>query len=135
MMKFLTKLAQKPTDKSIRIVRIVFALFLLLVIYFGWNITVVNFGLPTEVKYGFYLFPLVGLVRGVIDPGIVRKKIWKWIVVAIGVIMLLSSLIFIDDQEINTNTSLPTTSGEISIDSIVVSELDAPFTLSTDNWF
>ena len=94
-----------------------------------------NFGLPTEVKYGFYLFPLVGLVRGVIDPGIVRKKIWKWIVVAIGVIMLLSSLIFIDDQEINTNTSLPTTSGEISIDSIVVSELDAPFTLSTDNWF
>ena len=34
MMKLVTKLAQKPSDKTIRIVRIVFALILLAIIYF-----------------------------------------------------------------------------------------------------
>lgn len=107
MIKFLTKLAQKPSDKNIRIVRAVFALLLLLVIYFGWDVTSVNFGLPTELKYAFYIFPLIGLVRGAFDPGVFRKKIWKWTIISLGSLMLLISLILIDDRApiIDTHTS------------------------------
>ncbi len=97
MIKLVTKLAQKPSDKTIRIVRVVFAFVLLLVIYFGWDVTTVNFGLPAELKYAFYIFPLVGLVRGISDPGVFRKKIWKWMIVSFGAIMILTSLFLIDD--------------------------------------
>ncbi|MBP9779003.1 hypothetical protein KBD33_00100 [Candidatus Gracilibacteria bacterium] len=133
MMNFLTKLAQKPTDKAIRITRVIFALVLLLVIYFGWNVTVVNFGLPDEVKYGFYTFPLIGLVRGILDPGIFRKKIWKWTIVTLGSFMLLTSLILIDDTEKAISNQEITVSGEIRMDALESTEV--PFSLSTDNWF
>lgn len=73
MMNTLAKLAQKPTDRNIRITRVVFALILIAIIYFGYDVTAVNFGLPTELKYGLYLFPAIGLVRGLLDPGIIRK--------------------------------------------------------------
>lgn len=135
-MNLVSKLAQKPTDKVIRITRIVFAVVLLLVIYFGWEVTMVNFGLPAELKYAFYIFPLIGLVRWILDPGVVRKKIWKWTIMILGGLMLLTSLILIDDRDIATENTIPTTtSGEITIDSLVEDEKSTPFTLSTDNWF
>ena len=56
-----------------------------------------NFGLPTELKYIFYIFPLVGLVRGIFDPGVFRKKIWKYTITTLGALMLLTSLFLIDD--------------------------------------
>lgn len=135
-MNLITKLIQKPTDKAIRITRIVFALLLLLVIYFGWDITVVNFGLPAELKYVFYIFPAIGLMRGILDPGIVRKKLWKWTIVTLGGIMLLTSLILIDDKILISQNETPATvSGEITIDSLESEKNSIPFTLSTDNWF
>lgn len=73
MINTLAKLAQKPTDRNIRIIRVVFALILIAIIYFGWDVTALNFGLPTELKYALYVFPVIGLVRGLLDPGIVRK--------------------------------------------------------------
>jgi hypothetical protein len=73
MLNTLAKLAQKPSDKNIRITRVVFAFILIAIIYFGYDVTTVNWGLPAELKYGLYLFPIIGLVRGLLDPGIVRK--------------------------------------------------------------
>ena len=73
MLNTLAKLAQKPSDKNIRITRVVFALILIAIIYFGYDVTAVNFGLPSELKYALYLFPAIGLIRGLLDPGIVRK--------------------------------------------------------------
>ncbi len=43
MMNIISKLAQKPTDKSIRITRIVFALIILATILFGWGVTRTEF--------------------------------------------------------------------------------------------
>lgn len=78
MFKLISKLAQKPTDRSIRITRVVFALILVLVIILGWQVTRTEFNLPEEVKYILFLFPVIGLIRGLFDPGVFRKKIWKW---------------------------------------------------------
>ncbi len=78
MMNLVSKIAQKPSDKTIRITRIVFALILLVTIILGWNVTRTEFNLPEQVKYILFIFPLIGLIRGIFDPGIFRKKLWKW---------------------------------------------------------
>ncbi len=136
MIKTLTKLAQKPSDKNIRIVRIVFSLILILVITFGLGVTKVNFGLPNELKYGLYIFPLIGLIRGIFDPGVFRKKIWKWTIVGIGITFLLVSLFIIDDMPPITPAAInQTISGEIQIGTLQTTTPDTPFSLSTDNWF
>ena len=135
MINTLAKLAQKPSDKNIRIVRIIFALVLILVITFGLNVTEVNFGLPSELKYILYIFPAIGLIRGIFDPGIFRKKVWKWTIVGLGGAMLLISLILIDDIQLTTPSIPQTVSGEIQIGSIQTTTPEAPFSLSTDNWF
>ncbi len=143
MIKTLTKLAQKPTDKNIRITRVVFALVLALVIYFGYDVTAVNWGLPTELKYGFYLFPVIGLIRGAFDPGIMNKRAWKWTITALGAVMLLLSLLLIDDISPTSQATIApatTVSGEaqgVDISTLITdnSSTDTAFSLSTDNWF
>lgn len=135
MINTLAKLAQKPSDKNIRIVRIIFAIILILVITFGLQVTKVNFGLPSELKYVLYIFPAIGLIRGIFDPGVFRKKIWKWTIVGLGGAMLVTSLIFIDDIQAPTPTITQTVSGEIQIGSIQTTTPETPFSLSTDNWF
>lgn len=141
MINTLAKLAKKPSDKNIRITRVIFALILIAVIYFGYDVTAVNFGLPVELKYGLYLFPIIGLIRGLFDPGIVRKWIWKWVITWIGATMLLISLILIDDVMIITPSPLVTgnsVSSEWGIDINTLTtaqETSSAFSLSTDNWF
>jgi hypothetical protein len=140
MINTLAKLAQKPTDRNIRITRVVFALILITIIYFGWDVTVVNFGLPAELKYALYVFPIIGLIRGLLDPGIVRKWLWRWVITAIGIKMLVISLIFIDDMEPKNTTVAPvvTISGESGVslaDLTTGTEESSTFSLSTDNWF
>ena len=136
MINTLTKLAQKPSDKNIRIVRIIFAVILILVITFGLQVTKVNFELPNELKYTLYIFPLIGLIRGIFDPGVFRKKIWKWTIVGIGIIFLLLSLFIIDDIAPVTPAVInQTISGEIEIGALETKTPDTPFSLSTDNWF
>jgi hypothetical protein len=143
MLSTLAKLAQKPTDKNIRITRVVFALVLTLIIYFGYDVTAVNWGLPTELKYTFYLFPAIGLIRGIADPGIFRKGIWRWVIMGLGAIMLLSSLLLIDDVSPASQTVTPpvtTVSGEtqgVDISTLMQTQTASgpEFSLSTDNWF
>jgi hypothetical protein len=140
MLNTLAKLAQKPSDKNIRITRVVFALILIAIIYFGYDVTAVNFGLPSELKYALYLFPAIGLIRGLLDPGIVRKWIWKWIITGLGGLMLIISLFVIDDVGQVAPTVIPTTtvSGESGInlsDLTTTPESSSTFSLSTDNWF
>jgi hypothetical protein len=139
MLSTLTKLAQKPTDKTIRTVRTVFALILIALIYFGWDVTALNFDLPAELKYALYIFPIIGLMRGIVDPGLFRKKIWKWTIVALGGLMLVISLVFIDDVPAVSPTiaRATTVSGEgISISDINTTPTsDTAFSVSTDNWF
>ncbi len=136
MINTLSKLAQKPTDKNIRIVRIVFALILVVIITFWFPVTHVNFGIPQAFEYILYIFPSIGLIRGIFDPGIFRKKVWKWTIFGLGVTMLLISLFLIDDVAPVQNILPETVSGEIQLSDIHTStQLNTPFTLSTDNWF
>jgi hypothetical protein len=72
-------LRAKPSDRNIRIIRVVFALILIGVIYFGFTKTTWEFSqIPNEALYILYVFPLIGIIRGIFDPGIMRKKLWKW---------------------------------------------------------
>jgi hypothetical protein len=97
MMNIVSKLAQKPTDKTIRITRIVFALIVLATILLGWSVTRTEFGLPDWVRYVLFIFPAIGLIRGILDPGIWRKKVWKWTIFGLGIAMILISLFVIED--------------------------------------
>ncbi len=137
MMNLVSKLAQKPTDKTIRITRVVFALIVLATILLGWTVTRTEFGLPIWVMYGLFIFPAIGLIRGILDPGIFRKKIWKWTVFGLGIAMILISLFVIEDQMIVSPT--PTTvvnTGSINIADIgTTPTISVPFTVSTDNFF
>ena len=136
-MNLVSKLAQKPTDKTIRITRIVFALIVLATIVLGWTVTRTEFGLPTWTMYGLFVFPAIGLIRGILDPGIFRKKIWKWTVFGLGVAMILITLFVIEDQTIVSPTLAPVVNtGSINIANIgTTPTVSTPFTLSTDNWF
>lgn len=137
MMNLVSKLAQKPTDKTIRITRVVFALIVLATIILGWSITRTEFGLPTWVMYGLFLFPAIGLIRGILDPGIWRKKIWKWTVFGLGIAMILISLFVIEDQAIVSSALAPVAnSGSINIADIgTTPTISTPFAVSTDNFF
>ena len=136
-MNIISKIAQKPSDKTIRITRIVFALLLLVVIYFGWIVTRTEFGLPEEIKYILFIFPLIGLIRGIFDPGVFRKKIWKWTIFGLGVSMILISLFAIEDKEIIVTTPVVTiNTGSLNIANLGKdAPMALPFTLSTDNFF
>lgn len=134
MFSTLSKIAQKPKDSTIRITRTVFALILIAVILLGWRVTRPEFGLPEWIKYALFVFPIVGLIRGIIDPGLFRKAIWKWTVFGLGVTMVLISLFVIEDQPLPTVPMNNTTA--INVGDIQSSTpLGTSFTLSTDNWF
>ena len=137
MLNTLAKLASKPSDKNIRLIRGIFALIVIAVIYFGYDVTTVNFNLPDETKLALYAFPLLGLVRSIVDPGLMRKKMWKWTITGTGVLMLLISLFLIDDKVLVSNpVDVQVVSGEgVSIDDLVGSQKKQPFSLSTDNFF
>jgi hypothetical protein len=136
MLQLAQKLAAKPSDNQIRAVRIGFAIILFLVILLGWNVTEVQFGLPQELKYILFIFPMIGLVRGIFDPGLFRKKIWKYVITGLGMLMFIYSLVFLEDIVPVSKVSLPAVSGEINISTLnIKSQNDSPFTLSTDNFF
>jgi hypothetical protein len=137
MMNLVSKLAQKPTDKTIRITRIIFALIVLATILLGWSATRTEFGLPDWVRYSLLVFPAIGLIRGILDPGIFRKKIWKWTVFGLGIAMMVISLFVIEDQAPISSAHTPVVNtGSINIADIGTSSaLSAPFTVSTDNLF
>ena len=63
MLSLVSKIAQKPTDKTIRITRIVFALLILTTILLGWTVTRTEFNLPEWIKYVLFVFPAIGLIR------------------------------------------------------------------------
>lgn len=137
MFKLIETLQSKPSDRNIRIIRVVFALILLGVIYFGFTKTNWEFSqIPNEALYVLYVFPLIGLIRGIFDPGIMRKKLWKWTQVALGLIMLLLSWFFI---ETNTSVEIPkqniSVSGELSaLDLANQKQITQPTVVDTDFW-
>jgi hypothetical protein len=120
MLKLIEKLRSKPSDRNIRIIRIIFALILLGVIYFGFQKTTWNWPqIPTHALYVLYSFPIIGLIRGIWDPGVFRKKIWKWTQVSLGVIMMIMSIFFIETHtDSETITASSTVSGEQGISAL-----------------
>ncbi len=138
MFPLLQKLTAKPSDKNIRIIRIVFALLLIFVITLGWNRTAMEFSLPDYSKYILFVFPLIGFVRGIFDPGVFRKKIWKWTLVGLAVTMILISFFFLRDTDSLQNavqTSI-TVSGELDVNSLInTPKPQKSFSVSTDFWF
>ena len=110
MFKLIETLRAKPSDRNIRIIRVVFAIILLGVIYFGFSKTTWEFSnIPKEVLYALYLFPFIGLIRGIFDPGIMRRKLWKWTQVTLWGLMLILSWFFIETD----------TGGSVSVAKIV----------------
>jgi hypothetical protein len=136
MMNLISKLAQKPTDKTIRITRVVFALVLILTIVLGWNVTRTEFNLPEQIKYILFIFPIIGLIRWIFDPGIFRKKIWKWTIFGLGLAMVLISFFGIEDVSPVVVQTVPANTGSIDIGNITNTPIASiPFTVSTDNFF
>lgn len=143
----LGKLAQKPSDKKIRITRVVFALLLILVIVFGWNATDVKIGIFDYVFFDIpydqyilpilFIFPAVGLIRGIFDPGLFRKAIWKWVIFGLGVAMMVLSIFFLKEKPYTPPAPVTNESGEITRESLAAQNADmgAMFAVvSTDNW-
>ena len=116
MFKLIETLRAKPSDRNIRIIRVVFALILIGVIYFGFSKTNWEFTqIPKMALYILYIFPLIGLIRGIFDPGIMRKKLWKWTQVILWGVMLLLSWFFIEtDTGIQAPPQNLSNSGQIS---------------------
>lgn len=136
MLELAQKLAAKPKDRTIRSMRVIFALILILVILFGWDVTMMEFWLPEYLKYILFVFPAIGLVRGIFDPGVFRRKVWKWVLVGVAAMMILINLVVIEDISTPQVSIQEAVSGELNINSIIqTSEGDRAFTLSTDNWF
>ncbi len=140
MLKYIEKLRAKPTDRTIRIVRTVFALILILIITFGIQKTHWNYsGIPQELIYILYFFPLVGLIRAILDPGIFRRKIWKWTIFSLGIAMMIIALFLIETDTISPTLSpvVATSSSGISADRLSnqprLPDM-VPFVIDTDFW-
>lgn len=131
-------LRAKPSDRNIRIMRIIFAIILLGVIYFGFPKTYFEYtAIPKEALYALYVFPLIGFIRGIFDPGVFRRKIWKWTQVGIGVIMMSIALLFINtEMRIVSDGSNVVSSGSLSATDIVatVPKKTAASPVDTDFW-
>lgn len=137
MLKLIETLRSKPSDRNIRIIRVVFALILLGVIFFGFKNTNWEFSqIPQWVLYILYVFPIIWLIRGLFDPGIMRKKLWKWTQVGIWGVMLLLSWFFIETKiPTITPSQVASVSWEISaVDLVQQQAQDTPFVVDTDFW-
>lgn len=121
----LGKLAQKPSDKKIRTWRIVFALLLAASIAFGLFGTDVNVSIfdykIADIPYDEYIllvlffFPLVGLVRGIFDPGLFKKSVWKKVITGLGLAMMIISVFFISEKAYHSQNIIV---GEITAESL-----------------
>jgi hypothetical protein len=131
MFKLIETLRSKPSDRNIRIIRIVFALILLGVIYFGFGKTYFEYtAIPREILYGLYIFPVIGLIRGIFDFGIMRKKLWKWTQVSIGGVLLMLSWFLIETDTV-TETPLVETG---SISAATLERSPSEGVIDTDFW-
>lgn len=109
----LGKLASKPSDKKIRTTRVIFAILLIATITLGLNATDINtsifdhifYDLPDYLVYILFIFPLIGLVRWIIDPGLFRKAIWKKVITSAGILMMIFSIFFLSEKEIQTTNT------------------------------
>jgi len=136
MFKLIETIQAKPSDKTIRLVRVVFALVLILVITFGIQKTTWNYNvIPSYLIYILYFFPLVGLVRGILDPGLFRRKVWKWTIFGLGVTMMIISLFFIEtNTEKTVAPVVQNVSGEISLSNLEANTSSSEFVIDTDFW-
>jgi hypothetical protein len=136
MFKLIETLRSKPSDKNICIIRIVFAFILVGVIYFGFEKTTWNLmQIPKEALYILYSFPLIGLVRGFFDPGVFRKKIWKWTQVGLGLTMMILSIGLIEtDTSYDTGIVPSTISWEIRASSVSSIAPAGHGSVDTDFW-
>lgn len=137
MFKLIETLRSKPSDTTIRIVRVVFALILICIITFGIQKTHWNFDfIPSVLVYILYIFPLVGLIRGIFDPGLFRKKVWKWTIFGLGVAMMgvTTVLLETDTNPTSSVVSPKNVSGEISISAVDITQTKATMVVDTDFW-
>lgn len=136
MFKIVELIQNKPTDRNIRITRGVFAFILAAIIFLGFSHTHFEYSqIPQEALYALYIFPLIGLTRSIFDPGIFRRKVWKWTQVGIGLIMILISFFLIETvTETQDTKQVQTTNGTLSLDNIPTKNTQS-FSVDTDFWF
>jgi hypothetical protein len=112
----------KFSDKNIRIIRAVYALIFAGVLYIGRYDLVPQWGLPPYSWYILALFPAVSLVRAVLDPGICRRKIWKWTQVGVGIYLVFVGWWVLENRDIPSVSTLGT--GTIQVDAAPVPTVD-----------
>jgi hypothetical protein len=137
MFKLIETLRSKPSDKNIRIIRFLFASILTGVLVLGMEKSYFEFAfLPKELLYVLFLFPVIGLVRSILDPGVMRKKLWKWTQVTLGGILMILSIFFIetDTRIISGDSPLPTLSGEVSAVDLANQVKNTKSVLDMDFW-
>ena len=83
-----------------------------------------------------FIFPAVGLVRGVFDPGLFRKAIWKKVITTLGALMMIFSVFFMTEKAYIPNIETPS-NGEVTAESVNQAQNDSGAlfaNISTDNW-
>ena len=110
----------KPSDTQIRLIRILWALIIVVLLLFGWNDFSLAYGIPAEGKYALGIFPLISFIRGIFDPGWFHRKTWRWIMVGTGVSMILIGWFVMVQNPQNSvqNTNLSST-GSISASDVL----------------
>lgn len=121
MFEFLKFFQWKPSDLQIRLIRILWAGILLVVLIFWWNDFSLAWGIPEEGKYVLGVFPLISLIRGVLDPAWFHRKTWRWIMVGSGVLMIFCGwFLIVPVTSATTETATTTTSsGAVSVADIL----------------
>ncbi len=136
MIQLAQKLLSKPKDSTIRISRLIVALLFILIIVGGWDtfqmqIAYTDITLPVWTKYFLFLCAGLSILRGTLDPGLFRRKAWKWITVGRGVLMMLVAFFLIDEIDTTPQMIAPvvqTGSG------ISLSDLSNQPTVSSSGW-
>ncbi len=125
MLKFIEFVRKKPSNLTIRLVRLGFAgiiLATLLLGYSDFSLGISNISFPEWTKYLLFIIPLISLIRGAFDPGWFRKKVWKYIQIITAFILIFGSWILIIEnhpsKNIQTEIQATSTGGTVSITDI-----------------
>ncbi len=106
IIKIVNFLKKRPTDRTIRIIRILYALALFAVLGFGlFDYRVEAFGyfdptVDTVVRYALFVIPVFWLVWGAIPVCLLHRRTMKRIMMGLGIFLMIFSILFIEKSTI-----------------------------------
>ena len=122
MLKFIEFVRKKPSNLTIRLVRLGFGWIIIATILLGYtdfSLGISDIIFPDWTKYLLLIIPAISIIRGAFDPGWFRKKVWKYIQITIAFILIFGSWIFIIEnhptKNLQTEIQGTSTGGTVSI--------------------